>query len=225
MAMEDLRELEADGVDVGPLDAILLNEAGCEVELGNLRSGCPVRRIVRIGDRFFSEMTISQFHEFQTALEILHLSEFSKRATELAAIVALRLWFSETGKERVASGESLDDALGLLVEIGKNTTSESLLDALRWLGRCEGESQEESREESGEEIPEEPRDVFLSMSVDGGSLLGIPPSEARRMTTSQLMWAIDRKNRAEGRETGIDNAAFVKYTRTLERIRNGENRN
>jgi hypothetical protein len=60
MAIEDLAELEKDGIRVSPRDAILLNEAGCEVEKDNLKRGCPVRRIARIGDHLFSEMTILQ---------------------------------------------------------------------------------------------------------------------------------------------------------------------
>jgi hypothetical protein len=146
----------------------------------------------------------------------MHVSEFTRKASELALTAALRLWFSEVvDEERQPTPKSLDGAIGLFAEISGKITPDSLLDVLRWLGRCETAREGNERdEEEGEG-----EDVLLGLTLNGSEVLGLSLEETRSLTTFQLVWALRRK-----RKDAFDNASFVKYTRILEGIRNGEDR-
>lgn len=229
MAMEDLRQLEEDGVSLDWRDAVRLNDLGLRVEEQSLKCGCPVRRMARIGRHLFEEMTIAQSAEFQKGLRILSLSEFSEKATELAAIAALRLWFSEVSdKPRLATVDSLDKALGLLSEVAQEATLDELFVCLRWLNRVE--QQDEARPVDGKEADEKDADgsdVLLGLSLNGSIVVEASVSEVERLSVSQLLWAVRQKR--EMQESGqsthpvADNAAFVEYARLLEEIRHGKN--
>lgn len=235
MAMEDLRQLEEDGVSLDWRDAVRLNDLGLRVEEQSLKCGCPVRRMARIGRHLFEEMTIAQSAEFQRGLRILSLSEFSEKATELAAIAALRFWFSEVSDgPRLATVDSLDRALGLLSEVAQVATLDELFMCLRWLNRVERQDEvrptDEARPVDGKEADEKDADgsdVLLGLSLNGSIVVEASVSEVGRLSVSQLLWAVRQKR--EMQEAGqsphpvADNAAFVEYARLLEEIRHGKN--